>query len=71
MFSTNTSILRLRCLPETPEDFGRLAHEVFHIASFVLDRVGMKLKVMASDEAYAYLISYLTEEIYKKINKWY
>lgn len=71
MFSTNASIIRLRNLPKTPIDFGTLAHEVFHIVTFVMDRVGMKLKLNVSDEAYSYLVGYITEQIYENINKYY
>jgi len=71
MFSTNGSFIRLRHLPSSARDFATLAHEIFHIVTFVMDRIGMKLKLLVSDEAYAYLISYLTEKIYDKINKHY
>lgn len=66
-FSNNSSLLRLRRMPETPEDFGVLAHEVFHSVTHIMDMVGMKLKLMVSDEAYSYLVGFITEEIYKKI----
>jgi hypothetical protein len=71
MFTTNVSIIRLRKLPVTSADFGTLAHEVFHIVTFVMDRVGMSFNLGTSDEAYAYLTGYLTEQIYKGINKYY
>lgn len=71
MFSTNASIIRLRKLPETSEEYGTLAHEIFHIVTFVMDRIGMKLAIEVSDEAYSYLIGYLTTEIYKGLNKYY
>ncbi len=71
MFDTGQSFIRIRKLPETSEEFGTLAHKIFHVVSFVMHRVGMKLEVMVSDEAYAYLIGYLTTEIYKKTNKYY
>ena len=71
MFSTNASIIRLKELPQTPADFGTLAHEIFHIVTFIMDRVGMKLAIEVSDEAYSYLIGYLTEQIYKATNKYY
>lgn len=71
MFTNNASFLRIRKLPKTPKEFGSLAHEIFHVATFIMDRIGMKLEVMVSDEAYAYLISYLTERIYKRTNKYY
>lgn len=71
MFSTNESLLRIRKLPETPAEYGVLAHEIFHISANILDRVGMKLVIEISDEAYSYLIGYLTKEIYTEINKYY
>jgi len=71
MFSTNASIIRLRKLPETPEDYGHMAHEIFHIVAFIMERIGIELKVLVSDEAYAYLIEFLTKEIYSRINKYY
>lgn len=71
MFENNASFIRLRKLPETSEDYGWMAHEIAHVAIQVLDRVGMKLQPMVSCEAYTYLIQYLTENIYKEINKYY
>ncbi len=72
MFNTNNaSIIRLRHLPKTPEDYGTLAHEVFHAATFIMDRIGVELKVLVSDEAYAYLIGFITRSIYKEINQHY
>jgi hypothetical protein len=44
-----------------------LAHEIFHVVSFLMDRVGIPL-TNESDEAYAYAISYLTQEINKKLS---
>lgn len=43
---------------------GIVAHEVFHAVDFLMDKIGMSL-VPESNEAYAYLIEYLTNEIYK------
>ena len=71
LFSTGASIIRLRKLPTTSKDYGVLAHEIFHIVTFVLDRVGMSLNINTSDEAYAYLTGYLTEKIYEAMNKYY
>ncbi len=71
IFPTNQSLLRIRKLPETAHEYATLAHEIFHIVTFILDRIGMKFVLLESDEAYAYLVGYLTEEIYKRINKYY
>ncbi|HQV54299.1 MAG TPA: hypothetical protein PLX17_02240 [Chitinophagaceae bacterium] len=67
MFSTNQTLIRLVKFTGTPKDYGNLQHEIFHAVTFVMDRIGMKLVVEESDEAYSYLIDYLTVEIYKKI----
>lgn len=67
MFSSNQTLIRLINYPKSFKDYGNLQHEIFHAVTFVMDRIGMKLVVEESDEAYAYLIDYLTVEIYKKI----
>lgn len=69
MFETSQTFLRIREIPETPLDYGFLQHEIFHATSFILHRIGMKLKIGVSDEAYAYLVGYLTEKIYEEIEK--
>lgn len=68
VFDCGATMLRLYNYPKYPEDYGSLSHEIFHIVSFVMYRIGQPLEVRVSDEAYAYLIGYLTKEIYKKIN---
>jgi hypothetical protein len=68
-FKDNQTLIRLRNYPKTTEDFGVLAHEIFHAVSFIMYKVGMKLKIDCSDEAYAYLIGFLTEECLTKLNE--
>lgn len=63
----NRAIIRLKYIPITPPEFGDLSHEIFHITTFILDRVGMKFKIGTSDEAYAYLNGYISGEIFKKL----
>jgi len=67
MLSGNQTIIRLKSKPQSAREYGFMAHEVFHAVTFIMDRVGMKLKLMTSDEAYAYLVGYVTEEVYKRI----
>lgn len=67
IFEGNQTLIRLLEYPETVEHYGCLQHEIFHAAHFIMRKMGFKLKV-SSGEAYAYLIGYLTEQIYKKIN---
>lgn len=63
----NQTLIRTRYYPADNQDCGILQHEIFHAVSMVLDRMGIKLDIMVSDEAYAYLIGYLTKQIYDKI----
>lgn len=65
----NQSLIRVYNIPKICEDYGTLQHEIFHAVTYILDRVGMKLKLRTSDEAYAYLIGYITKEVYLRINK--
>jgi hypothetical protein len=66
IFGGNQTLIRIYRPVKTSEDYGSLQHEIFHATEFILDRVGMSL-CKKSDEAYAYLIGYLTTEIYKKL----
>lgn len=68
ILSSNQGLIKLRKIPQTPEEYGFLQHEIFHYVTHILDRIGMKLILMKSDEAYAYMIGYLTKIIYEKIN---
>ena len=65
-FPTGQLLIRLAHHPKSNEDFGTLQHEIFHAVHFFMKRMRMKLN-MKNDEAYAYLIGYLTQEIYKNI----
>lgn len=66
IFSTNQGLIRLRRNPVSPTDYGNVQHEIFHYVMHVLKRMGMKW-TPKSDEAYSYLIQYITQEIYKRI----
>jgi len=68
LFDTNQTFLRFAEIPTTPLDYGFLQHEIFHVVTFVMHVIGMKLKIGVSDEAYAYLVGYVTERIYSEIN---
>lgn len=43
-----------------------IAHEAFHITNFIMRRIGLHPDV-DNDEAQAYLLSFLVEEIHKKL----
>lgn len=68
MDDSGRGIIRLKSYPHTCEDYGVLQHEIFHYVTFIMDKIGMKLNLCDSDEAYSYLIGYLTTQIYLKIN---
>lgn len=62
IFPGNQTLIRLK----KPLTEGVVAHEAFHATAYILDRIGMKLQIEVSDEAYAYLLNYIVDEIYKK-----
>lgn len=61
---TGNEILWLKFPPKSEEDISTLAHEAFHAAYDILKRVGIPLS-SSSEEAYAYLIGYITEQVLK------
>lgn len=69
LFSGNQSLIRMRQIPETPTEKGVLAHEIFHVVTFIMDKIGSKLEIGTSDEPYAYLTGYITKKIYEKIDE--
>lgn len=48
--------------PTTPYEKGTLQHEIFHAANSLMEKVGISL-TLASDEAYAYLIGYISTKV--------
>ena len=66
MFNGNQTLIRMYEHRNTPEWHGNLDHEIFHAVDFLMDRIGMKL-TNDSDEAYSYMIGYVTKEIYKRL----
>lgn len=62
--SHRTCMIKIGDFSKDPESYDTLAHEIFHATEFVLRTCGMKV-TKDSHEAYAYLIGYITREIYK------
>lgn len=57
-------------MPQAPNSkylLAILAHEIFHCACFVIERVGIVYEPDVSDEAYAYLLQHITEKIYDNL----
>ena len=66
MCESNLSVIRFN-LREGVELCGLISHECFHIVTFVMRAIGMKMEVGVSDEAYAYLLGYLVGEVGRRI----
>ena len=64
MLEGGQTILWMPFIPNKGDQY--LAHEIFHAVQFLFDRIGITLS-RDSDEAYAYAIQYLTNEINKKL----
>lgn len=62
----NIDIMWLPRVPATAEDRGVAAHEIFHLARGVMDYVNIPLGD-DSEEAYAYVISSITQQFYQHI----
>lgn len=63
-----SSIIRVKAYEDTPQWIATFAHEVFHVVSGTLRKAGLQL-TNKSEEAYAYLTSYIIREFYKQLNK--
>lgn len=65
LFTTHQSIIRLNYMPElnNPEKMSMLQHEIFHTVGFFMSRINTPL-TDDTHEVYAYLVQYLTEQIY-------
>jgi len=67
MTNENQTIVRLIKFDDSPQQKGYLTHEIFHACSFILHEAGVEYKFDISDEAYAYLIGWLTQEFYSNL----
>jgi hypothetical protein len=65
--SGGQTIIRLPSKPSTPQEFGTVSHEIFHGVDFIFNKIGIPLSEY-SDEAYAYLIGYVTEKFYEEVS---
>ena len=63
-----TGVLWVKRFNDGPFSHGVLSHEIFHVAYQILCSVGIKL-TDSSEEAFSYLIQYLTQEILYNIYK--
>ncbi len=68
MYGGGQAVIWVEELPTTPKVISYLAHEIFHCATQILSRAGLS-HGEESEEAYAYLIGWLTLKIWTKFNK--
>ena len=61
-------LIRMPSIPFTPKEYSTLQHEICHFVFSILDYIGVQLEIHKSEEAYTYLIGYITEKVYDKIN---
>lgn len=66
MYSNNVSVLCLKWNPKTPWQVSCLQHEILHYTCEVMRRVGAPLSE-TSEEAYTYLLGYITKKIWEKL----
>jgi len=56
----------IMCYISDEENHWLIAHEIFHCVEFIFRQVWIELN-SGSDEAYAYALQYVTEELYELI----
>lgn len=68
MFTGRQTIVRLNFMPHLKNSFemGLLQHEIFHTVGFFMSEIHTPLND-DTHEVYAYLVQYLTEQIYKEL----
>ena len=71
MFECGVLLVRMRNLPLTCEDYGILAHEIFHSVEISLARKGIEFNNNMINESLAYSIEHTTKNCYKKLNKYF
>lgn len=71
-YYAQTALIRIPQLPRKTNEYAALAHEIGHVVISVMRVIGMRIEPGGgSDEAYTYLISYITKEIFEEIKKYY
>ncbi|MGN1156787.1 MAG: hypothetical protein ACI4TK_11465 [Agathobacter sp.] len=58
----------LPSIPESSKERGGMQHELFHATSFIMEKIGVS-HVSESDEAYAYLIGYISTKVDEFLTK--
>lgn len=68
MFVGKQTIIRLNFMPKLidPFEMSLLQHEIFHAVGYLMSEINTPLND-DTHEVYAYLVQYLTEQIYKEL----
>lgn len=61
----NAFIVWMPRLPQTTAELGTLSHEIFHATQALMINIGANLSE-DSEEAYAYLIGYITKSVFEQ-----
>lgn len=62
---TQKVVVMMPSVPSKAEDYGILVHELSHAVNYIMKQVGIKPSE-DSEEAYTYLLGYLTKEVFQK-----
>lgn len=65
-FVTGQVVVRLQMMPKTSREYGCLQHEIYHAVNYIMSFIGNKYSE-DSEESFAYLIGYITEQCYNKL----
>lgn len=66
MFPTGQTLIRIAEVPEKASQYAVLIHEIYHAVNNVMKNIGMTYSA-DSEEAYAYCIQYVTQEVLGKL----
>lgn len=61
------TMIRFKVWNGTHADIARLAHEAFHLAEFIFDRIGVKYDLETSGEVFAYFIQHTVKQVLNKL----
>ena len=64
----NAVVLNKKYLREDNFAIGTIAHESLHVTNFIMKRIGIHPDVN-NDEAQAYLLSWVVEQVYKQFKR--
>ncbi len=62
MFPTGQTLVRIAKKPKQPNEYAVVVHEIYHAVNNVMRNIGMTYSA-DSEEAYAYCIQYVTQEV--------